>query len=230
MLKVDTMNGVRTVGSSIGTHEYKIGVLEGGLAGEITNRQNADITLQANIDSEAATRLAQDQTHTTAIAQEVSARTTGDFHLNAAIVSEAASRAAADVVLTNGLAQVNIDLAAESKTARAAESKLASDLSTESKARSDEDAKINGLLSNESKARSDADAKLTADVAAELSRAQAAEGKLSDRIDFIASNTSPQALDSLTELLAHFNTNGVSYASRLSWLENVVQELVNKSQ
>ena len=71
---------------------------------------------------------------------------------------------------------------------------------------------------------------LVAGAAAEVARAQSAEGKLSDRIDFIVSNTSPSAIDSLTEIVNNFNVNGAGYASRLSWLENVVQELVNKSQ
>ena len=230
MLKVDTMFGVRTVGSSIGTHEYKIGLLEGGLAGEVTNRQNADITLQANIDSEAATRLAQDQTHTTAIAQEVSARTTGDFQLNAAIVSEAASRAAADVILTNAVAQLNIDVPAEAVLARAEEKKLSDRINVEITARSD-------AVTAEAAARLSADNALgvrcdglVAGAAAEVARATAAEGKLSDRIDFITSNVNPSALDSLTEIVANFNANGATYASRLLWLESVVQELLNKSQ
>ena len=230
MLKVDTMYGLRTVGSSIGTHEYKIGLLEGGLAGEVTNRQNADITLQANIDSEAATRLAQDQTHTTAIAQEVSARTTGDFNLNAAIVSEAASRAAADVVLTNAVAQLNIDLPAEAVLARAEEKKLSDRINVEITARSD-------AVTAEAAARLSADNALgvrcdglVAGAAAEVARAQAAEEKLSERIDFITSNVNPAALDSLTEIVANFNANGATYASRLLWLEGVVQELLNKSQ
>jgi len=230
MLKVDTMFGVRTVGSSIGTHEYKIGVLEGGLAGEVTSRQNADTTLQQNIDSEAATRLAQDQTHTTAIAQEVSARTTGDFNLNAAIVSEAASRAAADVVLTNAVAQLNIDVPAEAVLARAEEKKLSDRINVEITARSD-------AVTAEAAARLSADNALgvrcdglVAGAAAEVARAQAAEEKLSERISFIASNLDPVALDSLTELVSHFNANGATYASRLTWLEGVVQELLNKSQ
>ena len=92
--------------------------LESGVATEITDRKSADSKLQANLDSEAATRLAQDQTHTASIAQEISDRTTGDFYLNAAIVSEIATRAAADVVLTNAVAQINLNLPAEVALAR----------------------------------------------------------------------------------------------------------------
>ena len=71
---------------------------------------------------------------------------------------------------------------------------------------------------------------LVAGAAAEVARAQAAEGKLCDRIDFITSNTNPSALDSLTEIVNNFNVNGASYASRLTYLESVIAELVNKSQ
>ena len=204
--------------------------LETGLATEVSDRKAGDAKNAGDLDTEVKRATAMENGIWATLVTEVADRKTDTFNLEAKVTAEASARSAADTVHTNGLAQVNIDLAAESKTARAAESKLASDLSTESKARSDEDAKINGLLSNESKARSDADAKLTADVAAELSRAQAAEGKLSDRIDFIVSNTNPAALDSLTELVSHFNANGVTYSNRLLWLEGVVQELLNKSQ
>jgi hypothetical protein len=170
------------------------------------------------------------KTHTTAIAQEVSARTTGDFNLNAAIVSEGKSRAAADVILTTAVAQLNIDLPAEAVLARAEEKKLSDRINVEVTARSD-------AVTAEAAARLSADNALgvrcdglVAGAAAEVARATAAEGKLSDRIDFITSNVNPSALDSLTELISHFNANGATYASRLSWIEGVVQDLLNKSQ
>ncbi len=71
---------------------------------------------------------------------------------------------------------------------------------------------------------------LVTGAAAEVARATAAEEKLSERIDFITSNVNPAALDSLTEIVANFNANGVTYSNRLLWLEGVVQELLNKSQ
>ena len=66
---------------------------------------------------------------------------------------------------------------------------------------------------------------------AALSTAVGADVKRIDgRIDFIVSNVNPSALDSLTEIVNSFNSNGASYASRLTYLEGIIQELVNRSQ
>ena len=37
-------------------------------------------------------------------------------------------------------------------------------------------------------------------------------------------NVDPAGLDSLSEIVANFNINGMNYASRLTWLENVVAD------
>jgi hypothetical protein len=60
-------------------------------------------------------------------------------------------------------------------------------------------------------------------------RAEAAEGKLSDRIDFIVSNTNPFAIDSLYEIVSQFSQNGAGCADRLTYLEGAIAALVNKS-
>ncbi len=127
------MNGVRNVGSVIGMHEYLIPSIQTTLSGEITRATQSETVLQNHIDLEAAARALADNAHTAQIAQEVSDRQTAVFQLQSGLTSESSTRAAADLVLTNGLAQTNIDLATESKAARAAEAKIASDLSTESK-------------------------------------------------------------------------------------------------
>ena len=72
--------------------------------------------------------------------------------------------------------------------------------------------KVQANIDDEAKARADADT------------------KLSDRIDFIVSNTNPSAIDSLSEIVAQFSQNGVGYADRLTYLEGVVAALVNKSR
>jgi hypothetical protein len=92
------------------------------------------------------------------------------------------------------------------------------------------DTALDGKLGVERTRALDAEAVVQASVNAEAARALSAEGKLSDRIDFISSNTNPAALDSLTELVAHFNGNGAGYASRLEYLEAVVAALVAKTQ
>ena len=218
------------VGPALGALRDRATASETGLSNEITDRKSADSKLQSNIDTEVGTRTAQVASLSSQIAVEVADRKTDTFNLNAAITSEASARSAADTVHTGAIAQANLDIVAESKAARAAETKIASDLSTESKSRSDEDVKINGLLSTESKARSDADTKISGDLAS-LSAAVGVDVKrLDGRIDFITANADPAALDSLSEIVSNFNANGATYASRLSYLEGIIQELLNKSQ
>jgi len=71
---------------------------------------------------------------------------------------------------------------------------------------------------------------LYSDLGSEANRAVAAETKLGERIDFITHNTNPAAIDSLNEIVAQFSTNGQKYADRLTYLEGVIEGLVNKSQ
>ena len=78
-LMTNTSYGKLGVGSTLGNLKDRATALEGALSTETADRKSADSKLQANLDSEAATRLAQDQTHTAWIAQEISDRTTGDF-------------------------------------------------------------------------------------------------------------------------------------------------------
>jgi len=230
MLKVDTMNGVRTVGSSIGTHEYKIGALETGLATEVSDRKAGDTKLQSNIDTEAGTRSAQVASLSSQIAVEVADRKTDTFNLNASISSEATARSAADTVHTNAIASLNSGLSAEVAERKSEVIRLDARILQEIQTRGDS-------VFNEAQLREAADValgvrcdNLVTGAAAEVARAQAAEGKLSDRIDFITSNTNPSALDSLTEIVNNFNVNGASYASRLSYLEGVIQELLNRTR
>ena len=53
--------------------------------------------------------------------------------------------------------------------------------------------------------------------------------RIDGRIDFITSNVDAAALDSLTEIVNSFNASGVTYASRLLFLEGIVQQLVNRA-
>jgi hypothetical protein len=80
----------------------------------------------------------------------------------------------------------------------------------------------------EAKIRSSEDAKIAASVEAEAKRATEEEGKLSDRLDFILHNTTAPALDSLSEIVSKFSTDGQGYAERLTYLEGIVMALVNR--
>ena len=163
------------------------------------------------------------------------------YEVKNSITAEAQTRADADSKLTT-------DLGAEAKARADADSKLTADLEAEVKRATNLE---NGLWATiqiveaDSKTRDSAldvkiqfektraeteEGKVQANIDAEKARAESAEAKLSDRIDFIVSNTNPSAIDSLSEIVAQFSQNGQGYADRLTYLENVVTALVNKSR
>lgn len=229
-LRVDTMYGVRMVGPLLGTHEYKILSLDSNAQVETTRAIAAETKLQQNIDSETAARVATDSYHTAQIAQEISDRQTGNQQIEIKLGSEVSRAQASELVLTNNVATVSAGLATEVSERKSEVVRLDARVLQEIQTRGDS-------VFNEAQLREAADLALgarcdglVAGAAAEVARAQAAEGKLSDRIDFIVSNTSPTAIDSLTELLNNFNVNGAGYASRLAWLEGIVADLVNRTQ
>ena len=92
------------------------------------------------------------------------------------------------------------------------------------------DAAIDVKIQFEKTRAETAEGKLTTDLGAEAKARADADTKLSDRIDFIVSNTNPAAIDSLSEIVTQFSQNGQGYADRLTYLENVVTALVNKSR
>ena len=140
-----------------------------------------------------------------------------------AIVDEAAARAQAD----NGNWATILIVESESK---ARDSVLTDDLKAEVSNRVAAVSAVDGKLTTERTRAVDAEAKLTTDLGSEAKARADADSKLSDRIDFIVSNTNPSAIDSLSEIVSQFSQNGQGYASRLTYLESVVAALVNKSQ
>jgi hypothetical protein len=218
------------VGPALGALRDRATASEGGLLTEIADRKSADSKLQSNIDTEVGTRTAQVASLSSQIAVEVADRKTDTFNLNASISSEASARGAADTVHTNAIAQLNLDVSAEVKERKSEVVRLDARILQEIQTRGDS-------VYNEAQLREAADLALgvrcdglVTSVAA-LSTAVGADVKRIDgRIDFITSNTNPSALDSLTEIVNNFNVNGASYASRLTYLEGIIQELLNKSQ
>ena len=226
---VDTLAGKKSVGVELYSHSVSISATDQKLVDEIASRASGDAAIISSLISEAKTRADADHSHVAALAQETASRISADVAINSALTTESSQRQAADLIHTSSIAQVNLDLA------------------TESKARSDGDAKCLLDLAAESKARSDADSKLTSDLAAEVTRATNMENgiwatvqieaaytrseakRLDERINFIASNTDQAALDSLTEIVNNFNSSGATLQARVVFLEQVVQELVNRS-
>ena len=163
------------------------------------------------------------------------------YEVKNSITAEAQTRADADSKLTT-------DLGAESKARADADSKLTADLEAEVKRATNlenglwatiqiveaesktRDAAIDVKIQFEKTRAETAEGKLTTDLGAEAKARQDADTKLSDRIDFIVSNTNPSSIDSLSEIVAQFSQNGQGYADRLTYLENVVTALVNKSR
>jgi len=230
MLKVDTMYGVRTVGSLIGTHEYKLISLDQNAQAETSRAVAAETKLQQNVDSETASRVATDNYHTAQIAQEISDRQTGDFQLDIKLNSEVSRAQASELVLTSNVASVTAGLATEVSERKAEIVRVDARILQEIQTRGDS-------VFNEAQLREAADVKLGArcdglvsSVAAEVAQRVSEVSRLDGRLDFITHNSDPTALDSLSEIVAQFSNNGMGYAARLAWLEGVVQDLVNKTQ
>ena len=164
------------------------------------------------------------------LVMEVADRKTDTFNLEAKVTAEASARSAADTVHTNAIAQLNLDVSAEVKERKSEVVRLDARILQEIQTRGDS-------VYNEAVLRTAADdalgvrcdglvtsvAGLSASVGADVKR-------IDGRIDFIVSNVNPSSLDSLTEIVSNFNANGATYASRLTYLEGIIQELVNRSQ
>ena len=152
---------------------------------EATNRANADTTLQANIDAEAAARA-------TAITSEATTRSTADSTLQANINAEATARETADNTL-----QSNITAEATARTS--ADTTLQANITTEISDRQT-------AVSSEATARTSADTTLQANIDAEAAtRAAAITSVQNDitteknRIDAIL-NLSQTELDTFKEI------------------------------
>lgn len=229
-LRVDTMYGVRMVGPLLGTHEYKLISLDQNAQAETSRAVAAETKLQQNVDSETAARVATDNYHTAQIAQEISDRQTGNQQLEIKLNSEVSRAQASELVLTNNVATVSAGLASEVSDRKSEVVRLDARILQEIQTRGDS-------VYGEAVLREAADVKLGArcdglvsSVAAEVADRKSEVARLDGRLNYISSNIDPAALDSLSEIVSNFSINGASYASRLAWLEEVVQELVNKSQ
>ena len=113
MLKVDTMYGVRGVGSMIGAHEYKIVGLETSLATEVSDRKAGDAKVASDLADEVKRASAMENGIWATLVMEVADRKTDTFNLEAKVTAEASARSAADTVHTNAIASLNSSVSAE---------------------------------------------------------------------------------------------------------------------
>lgn len=169
----------------------------------------------------------------TAIQGEVSGRQTADFNLNTLITAESKTARASELVLTNAVAQLDLDGKAETKERKSEVVRLDASILTEKQQRESADA-------NEAQLRESADAKLQASVDAlsytsagginvEKARAEAVEAGLQNQISALLNNTDATALNSLAELVTQYSQYNTSLVSRVSQLEAVLADLVEKS-
>ena len=199
-------------GQTFDSYNTRLNTGTTNLTAEAKTRSDADILLTNNLNAEAKARGDADATHTANIAQEVYDRGAGDQANLTLITNEVADRKAAITVVSNASSANALAIAAEQKRAEGIE------------------ALLDIAVADEKKRALAAELVLTNDLSAENKRATEKEGKLDARIDFITSNVDPAAIDSLSEIVTQFSTNGQGYAQRLTWLEGVVASLVNKSQ
>jgi hypothetical protein len=175
------------------------------LAEEKVARQNEDFALGAQLSTLNLNITAESKARADAVSDEAKARIDGDAKSASDLATESAARQQAD----NGNWATILIVEADSKTR---DSALEVKLGVESTRASGAEALIQSNLDAEMVVRSD-----------EIQR-------LDDRIDFITHNVDGAAIDSLSEIVSQFSTNGQTYANRLTYLENIVAALVNKSQ
>jgi len=164
------------------------------------------------------------------------------------LADETQERKNEDFALNAQLSTLNQNIISESKARQDGDAKSASDLSEETKARQQAD---NGnwatilIVEADSKARdsaldiklgvestraTDAESALDVKISNESNDRKSAIATLNSRVDFIASNSNMDAIDSLTEIISTFSNSGADYNSRIAYLESVVASLVNKNQ
>lgn len=198
---------------------------------------SVETKLENDLINERNLRISADNSFQALMATETTNRQNGDTSLRTDLNFEIARAQAQETVL-------NTSISTEKKRAEDEELKLRNDLTVESKARSDAD-------TAESKARSDADTafdvKFVAEqklrdadavfmkseykalVDAERVARLAEDVKLNGRCDFIIHNTSPLALDSLSEIVNRMNSTSQSVYDRLKVLEDALESLRNQS-
>lgn len=226
---VDTLAGKKSVGVELYSQSLAIVATDQKLVDEIASRASGDAAIISSLISEAKTRADADHSHVAALAQETASRISADVAINSALTTETSQRQAADLIHTSSIAQVNLDLATESKARSDGDAKCLLDLAAESKARSDADSKLTSDLAAEVKRATDMENGIWATVQIEAAYTRSEAKRLDERINFIASNTDQAALDSLTEIVNNFNSSGATLQARVVFLEQVVQELVNRS-
>jgi len=208
--------------------------LQSGLDGEIKRAGDEEARIEGLFTVEKARVQAQEANEASSLAAEILARETKDLQIDQAIANESATRQAHDSAHTQAI--VNEQARAELEEKKIDDKFEAYKASNNARATADEAAFLAYQTSNDTKLDDHIDdfdlqkLKQVSDNLAEAQRAQTAEQGLQSQITNILSNSDPASLDSLSEIVSHFNAQGVTYADRLSALESVVQALVEQLQ
>ena len=148
-----------------------ITALESGLATEITNRENADTTLDGKISAEETRAKGVESGLTAAINNEVSARTTADAVLDGKITAEKNRAESAETTLNNAItaetnrasgAEHTLDdkIVAEKNRAESAEGNLQHNIDAEESRAKNVESGLTTAINNEASARTTADSAL----------------------------------------------------------------------
>lgn len=121
---------------------------------------------------------------------------------------------------TNAQAALQSNIDSEEAARIAADLVLQTHIDTESSARVAADAQLQTAIDTEHSARVAADLVLQTHINSEIAARTTAIADLQSQLDFVKSNTDPQALDSLTELLAEFQNADNTLASTIMVLQS----------
>ena len=230
------------VGWALGDLRSSRDTLVSGLAQEIVDRDAAilveknralgvEAQLQTDLNAEVNRSTQADTNFAVSLAQEVSDRKAGDS-TNANNLTFEVNRA----VAAEGVIQSNLD--AEVARAQAAEVVNANAIAAEQKRASDEEvrieAKLDGIKAADEQrfgaielSVSDLESKHVNELAQEVNDRTIAFNNLQSQINNVLSNSDPASLDSLSEIVAKFNADGSTYASRLNTIEAQLQYLLD---
>jgi len=229
-------------GGNLGELSSSVSELETDLSQEITDRGNADTTLQSNIDALSSSTAESDADLNTAISNEVTARgnadTTLQNNINAlssstaeSLTDEATARGNADTTLQGNIDSLSSSTAeslADEVTARGnADTTLQNNINAlSSSTAAESDADLNTAISNEVTARGNADTTLQNNINALSSSTDEADAAIITRIEDLEEGGNLGELSSsVDELEADLNQEIIDRGNADTSLQNNINSL-----